>query len=64
MTEPTQFDYESIEIDHATVTTMVPYTEEPEYREYSVSSGAELETLLFQMEDPAHAERVVDVELN
>ena len=44
-----------------TVLTVVPNTEEPEYREYDVPSD-ELPVFLDQMANPQHAERVVTVE--
>jgi len=44
-----------------TVLTVVPYAEEPEYREYTVPSD-ELPMFLAEMDDDQHAERVVRVE--
>lgn len=44
-----------------TVLTVVPYTDEPEYREYTVPSD-ELPMFLAEMADEQHAERVVTVE--
>lgn len=44
-----------------TVLTVVPYSDEPEYREYEVDSG-ELPMFLMEMDDQQHAEQVVTVE--
>lgn len=44
-----------------TVLTVVSYADEPEYREYEVSSG-ELPLFLEEMADPQHGETVVTVE--
>lgn len=44
-----------------TVLTVVPYAEEPEYREYTVASD-DLPMFLAEMDDDQHAERVVTVE--
>jgi hypothetical protein len=41
-----------------TVRTVVPYAEEPEYREYEVTSE-ELPALLDELRAPDHAEEVV-----
>jgi hypothetical protein len=46
-----------------TVTTVVPYADEPEYREYSVPSD-ELPTFLENLDRPEIAERVLNVDLN
>ena len=44
-----------------TVLTVVPYAEEPEYREYTVDSE-ELPMLLAELRDDSHAEQLVRVE--
>lgn len=48
--------------NEVTVTTVVPYTNESEYREYSVEPD-HLHGLLETLEDQGHAEKVVDVNL-
>jgi hypothetical protein len=44
-----------------TVLTVIPYADEPEYREYTVPSD-DLPMFLAEMADDQHAERVVTVE--
>lgn len=44
-----------------TVLTVIPYTDEPEYREYEVDSE-DLPMFLAEMADPQHGEQVVTVE--
>jgi len=55
-------DYESIEVKSVTVTTLVPYTDGPEFREYN-PEPENLQDLLNLLDDPEHAERVIDVEI-
>jgi len=43
-----------------TVLTVVPYTDEPEYREYTVASD-ELPVFLQEMRSDEHAEEIVQV---
>jgi len=43
-----------------TVLTVIPYSDEPEYRRYTVGSD-ELPMFLAEMDDDQHAERVVRV---
>lgn len=44
-----------------TVLTVIPYSEEPEYREYTTDSE-ELPQLLASLRDGEHAEQIVTVE--
>ena len=46
-----------------TVTTVIPYTDEPEYREYTLPSD-ELPLFLEELDNPQIAERVINVEPN
>jgi len=64
MTEETQYgpDYDIVDVESATVLSVIPYTEGAEYREYEVS-GEELPYLLQNIEDPQVAERVVSVDV-
>ena len=55
-------DYEAVEIESVTVTTLVPYADGPEFREYT-PEPENLQDVLILMDDPEHAERVIDVEI-
>lgn len=57
----TEFDHQTVDLACAVVVTLVPYTEDPEVRQYTAESEAELMELLDRIEDPAHAERVLDI---
>jgi len=64
MTEETQYSpaYDTVDVESATVLSVIPYTEGAEYREYNVS-GEELPHLLQTIDDPQVAERVVSVDV-
>jgi len=51
------------EIKSATVTSVVPYTDTPELRAYSVDTIHELGHVLMDINDPQVAEMVVNVEI-
>jgi len=51
------------EIESATVTSVVPYTDTPELRTYTVDSITELGELIMDLQNPQVAEMVVDVEI-
>lgn len=43
--------------------TLVPYTEEPELREYTLTSVPEFRDFWLDMSAPEHAEEIVNVEV-
>jgi len=58
----TEFDYETVEpASEYRVLTGVPYTEEPEFREYRVD-GPDVVELLQGIRAPSVAEQVIRVE--
>lgn len=62
MTNP-HAHYRTVPIESVTVTTVVPYSEEPEFREYHAEGKWEAIELLQRIRNPQHAEFVVDVEV-
>lgn len=53
-------DYATITADTFWVKTIVPYTEDPEIRLYTVDSS-DLSALVADIEDPVHGEKLVDI---
>jgi len=56
-------EYDVVEIESATVLTVVPYTEGAEFREYHAEGKDELAEILHDMENPQIAESVVSVDV-
>jgi len=56
-------DYETLDIESATVTSIVPYADEPELREYTAESLTELSNIILNLGSDAVAERVLDVDI-
>jgi len=57
-------DYETLDIERATVTSIVPYADDPELREYTVYSLSELTNLVLNLESEQVAERILDVTID
>lgn len=58
--QPTTTHTNSIEIR---AYTLVPYTETPELREYTLGDVSEFRDFWLRMRNPEHAEEVVSVEI-
>lgn len=54
-------DYERVSVSGATIYTLVPFTPDPEVREYDVQTTTELAEVYRQLNNPEHAEEVIDV---
>jgi hypothetical protein len=55
--------YKEVEIESATVISVINYTKGAEYREYNVDGGQELADLLHDIKDPQLFEEVVSVDV-
>lgn len=57
-------DYDTIdEIEGATVTTMIAYSEGPEIRQYDVETIQELVKMVYSMKNPQHGEELINVDI-
>ena len=56
-------EYETLQVESATVYTIVGYANWPEVRKYTVGDNEELADLLMSMRNPEHGEWVFDVEV-
>jgi len=59
---PDTAEYDLVAIERATVLSVVPYTDGPEYHEYTVDAE-ELPTLLQNIDDPEVAESLISVDV-
>lgn len=57
------YEYETVDVLTATVTTLVPYADDPEVRSYTVHSEEELRDLVLDMQNPQHTEEIIDVSI-
>ena len=56
--------YEGVEIESATIYTLVPLIDNPKVRKYTVTSVDELHKTYRRIKHPDHSEAVLDVVIN